>query len=608
VALVASIREVRVGIVDEDIARVRESADIVAVVSEHVQLKRVGRRWSGLCPFHGEKTPSFSVNQEQGLFYCFGCGAKGDVITFVREVDHLDFVGAIEKLAAATGVTLHYTDTREGDSRKQRSKLVEAMASAVDLYHERLLAAPDAAPARGYLRSRGFSGDEVRHYRVGWAPEGWDTLVKALKLPRDVLVEAGLAFENKRGSLTDSFRGRVMFPIFNPAGDPVAFGGRIMPGADGPKYKNSTGSPVYDKSRVLYGLNWAKGSIVAADEAIVCEGYTDVIGFAAVGLDRAVATCGTALTEDHVKVLRGYASRVVLAFDADAAGQKAAERFHEWEQRHGIDVAVAAMPAGSDPGELARTDPDALRDAVEQAVPFLRFRVERVLGGADTATAEGRARAATAALAVIGGHPDPLVRDQYLMDLADRLRLSPDQLRDRLARGPVRDPEARRGARPAEDRPAVRPTPTRRDSPEFEALRIALTRTDEIVPSLHEVLFADPLARETFERLATAGWRASALGPVPDDVEALVQRLADEESLADPAEVVDRLVEAAGQRELALLGAEARVAGDDERALELATVVAWLKPQLEALRDPRAAPAAAPAVLGWLVERHGGQR
>jgi DNA primase len=597
-----------VGIVDEDIARVRESADIVAIVSEHVQLKRVGRRWSGLCPFHGEKTASFSVNQEQGLFYCFGCGAKGDVITFVREVDHLDFVGAVEKLAASSGVTLHYTDTREGDNRKQRSRLVEAMAAAVDLYHERLLSAPDAATARGYLRSRGFSGEEVRRYQLGWAPEGWDTLVKALKFPREVLVDAGLAFENRRGSLTDAFRGRVMFPIFNPAGDPVAFGGRIMPGADGPKYKNSTGSAVYDKSRVLYGLNWAKGPVVAADEAIVCEGYTDVIGFAAVGLDRAVATCGTALTEDNVRVLRGYASRVVLAFDADAAGQKAAERFHEWEQRHGLDVAVAAMPAGSDPGDLARNDPDALRLAVEQAMPFLRFRVERVLAGADTTTAEGRARAASAALSVIGGHPDPLVRDQYLMDLADRLRLPPDQLRERLARGDGRTTgsnQSSRGVPVAEDR-RTRPVATRRDSPEFEALRIALTRTDEIVPSLHEVLFADPLALETFERLGAAGWRATALGDAPDDVLALVQRLANEESTADPAEVVDRLVEAAGQRQLALLGAEARGAGDD-RALELASVVGWLKPQLEALRDPKAAPVAAPAVLGWLVERHGGQ-
>jgi DNA primase len=615
-ALVASTREVRVGIVDEDIARVRETADIVAVVSEHVQLKRVGRRWSGLCPFHGEKSPSFSVNQDQGLYYCFGCGAKGDVITFVREIDHLDFVGAVEKLASTAGIALRYTDTREGDSRKQRSRLVEAMAAAVEFYHERLLSGPDAAPARAYLRGRGFSSDEVRHYQLGWAPDSWDTLVKTLKVPRAVLVESGLAFENKRGSLTDAFRGRIMFPIFNPNGDPVAFGGRIMPGAEGPKYKNSSSSPVYDKSRVLYGLNWAKGPMVAGDEAIVCEGYTDVIGFASVGLDRAVATCGTALTEDHVRVLRGYASRVVLAFDADAAGQKAAERFHEWEQRHGLDVAVAAMPAGSDPGDLARSDPDALRQAVEQAVPFLRFRVDRVLAAADTSTAESRARVATAALAVIGGHPDPLVRDQYLMDLGDRLRLPTDQLRERLARGPVvtgartgrsGDGDRRSGGSPptAERRP-VAPA-KRRDSPEYEALRLALVRADEIAPSLHGALFADPLAYELYCRLSAVGWRAADLTDVPEEVEALALRLAVEMPVAEPAEVVDRLVEAAGLRELALLGAEARQAGDDERALEVAGVISWLKPQLEALRDPKTAPEAAPGVLGWLVERHEGR-
>ncbi len=318
------------GIVDEDIARVREASDIVAVVSEHVQLKRVGRRWAGLCPFHSEKSPSFSVNAEQGLYYCFGCGAKGDVITFVREIDHLDFAAAVERLAAGSGITLRYTDARDGENRKRRSALVEAVAAAVDFYHQRLLSGADAAGARKYLRGRGFSGDEVRHYQLGWAPEGWDTLVRELRVGREQLVEAGLAFVNQRGRLTDSFRGRVLFPIFNAAGDPVAFGGRLLPGAEGPKYKNSTGSPIYDKSKVLYGLNWAKGDIVAADEAIVCEGYTDVVGFAAVGMGRAVATCGTALTEEHVRTLRSYAARVVLAFDADAAGQNAAARFHEW--------------------------------------------------------------------------------------------------------------------------------------------------------------------------------------------------------------------------------------------------------------------------------------
>ena len=203
------------GIQDDDIASVRAATDIVAVISEHVALKRVGRRWVGLCPFHSEKSPSFSVNAEEKLYYCFGCGAKGDVITFVREIEHLDFVGAVEKLAAKSGIALRYDDEHQNEGRKRRATLLDAVAKAVDWYHERLLSAKDAAPARGYLRSRGLTGDDVRAYRIGWAPEGWDDLARALRLPNDVFVEAGLGFLNSRGRPTDAFRGRVMFPILD---------------------------------------------------------------------------------------------------------------------------------------------------------------------------------------------------------------------------------------------------------------------------------------------------------------------------------------------------------------------------------------------------------
>jgi len=610
-----------VGIVDEDIARVREASDIVHVVSEHVQLKRVGRRWSGLCPFHSEKSPSFSVNQEQGLYYCFGCGAKGDVITFVREVDHLDFAAAVEKLAGTCGVTLRYTDTREGDNRKRRSALVEAMAEATAFYHRRLLDAPDAAAARKYLRSRGFTGDEVRHYQLGWAPDAWDTLVRQSSFPPAVLAEAGLAFTNQRGRPTDAFRGRVLFPIFNANGDPVAFGGRVLPGADGPKYKNSTGSPIYDKSNVLYGLNWAKGAIVAADLAIVCEGYTDVIGFAAVGLTQAVATCGTALTEAHVKRLRSYTSRVLLAFDADTAGQHAAERFHEWEQRHGLDVGVVPLPPGTDPGDLARSDPDRLREVVAAAVPFMRFRLDRVLAQQNLTGAEGRSRAATAALRVLVQHPDPLVRDEYLMDLADRLKVAPDALRQRLAEvaaepvpqrrerstvstgasGGGSDVDVQGSPGVVEAPPMVLRVPP--NSPEVEVLRLVLAQPDEVAPSLHEVLFADPVCLEAYVRLRDANWRVADMVGAPDAIAGFVQQLAVEQATAGPAEVVERLVEAAGQRELGLLGVEARTRTDAD-ALAVSSVVSWLKPQLEAMRDPRSASQVAPVVLGWLVQRH----
>jgi DNA primase len=395
------------GIVDEDVVRVRDSSDIVAVVTQHTALRKVGQRFQGLCPFHAEKSPSFSVNAEQNLYYCFGCQAKGDVITFVRETEHLDFVGAVEYLANKAGVTLRYTDKVEGESRKKKARLTAALAKAVEWYHERLLSSDDAATARGYLRSRGLDGDQVREYKIGWAPDTWDSLSKALRLPDDVWQESGLGRLNRRGGQYDWFRGRVLFPIFDVQGEPVGFGGRVMPGGEGAKYINSFESAVYAKSKVLYGLNWMKPAIVEADEAIVCEGYTDVIGFATAGLPRAVATCGTALTEEHVRTLKRFAGRIAIAFDADAAGQAAAERFYEWERSYDIELVVADLPVGVDPADLARTDPPALRKAVEHAVPFLGFRVDRVLGQADLSSPERRARAAEAALAVIAEHPPP---------------------------------------------------------------------------------------------------------------------------------------------------------------------------------------------------------
>src|SRR4051794_24996632 len=426
-----------VGIVDEDVARVREATDFIALASEYVALKRVGRQWQGLCPFHAERSPSFSVNPELGVYHCFGCQAGGDVISFLRELEHLDFVDAVERLAARANITLRYDDAGNdgGRERLRRNRLFEAMEKAVEWYHERLLKAPDAAAARGYLRSRGYDGDVVRRFKLGWAPDGWDELARALHVPNEVLTDTGLGFLNRRDRQQDAFRGRVMFPIFDPGGKPVAFGGRILPGGDGPKYKNSQETPIYSKRRVLYGLNWAKQGVVESDEVIVCEGYTDVIGFFLAGLPRAVATCGTALADEHVRLLRKFAPRVVLAYDADAAGQAAADRVYAWEQKEQLDFGVAALPPGADPGDLARTDPAALATSVTEAKPYLAFRIERVLAAGDLRTVEGRARAATAAMAAVAEHPNELVRDQYVRQIADRCRIDVDQLRALARRG-----------------------------------------------------------------------------------------------------------------------------------------------------------------------------
>jgi len=601
------------GIVDEDVVRVREASDLVAIVSEHVQLKRVGRAWSGLCPFHSEKSGSLSVSAEKGVYYCFGCGAKGDVITFVREIEHLDFVGAVEVLAAKAGITLRYSDRDEGEGRKQRARLIDAMTRAVDWYHQRLLSAPDAAKARGYLRERGLGGDQVRAYQIGWAPEGWDELARSLKLPAEVLTGAGLGFINSRGRQTDAFRGRILFPIFDVSGDPIGFGGRIMPGADGPKYKNTSETAIYAKSKVLYGLNWAKGAIVAADEAIVCEGYTDVIGFADAGLPRAVATCGTALTEDHFRTLKSFAHRVVLAFDADAAGQNAAARFYEWERAYEIDVAVAALPAGVDPADLARSDPEALADAVARATPFLGFRLDRVLDQANLATPEGRARAAEGALAVIGEHPNPLVRDQYLMQVASRCRIPVEQLRSgAFAAGAVAGGgSARSGAaaegspgrngRVAVDRSGRRPS-RRRDSPEIEALRLLVTDPDLIAASLDERLFADEVNLEAYRAISASPDLHEAVQATDEAAADLLGRLAVEDTEADPADVVARLVEEAALREHAMMQIELGTA-DEEIVIERAGEMGWIKLRVEELHDPATSAAAAEQLLAWLLRR-----
>ena len=583
------------GIRDEDIAAVRNASDIVAVVSEHVQLKRVGRRWQGLCPFHQEKSGSFSVNGEEKLYYCFGCGAKGDVITFVREIEHLDFVGAVEKLAVKAGITLQYTDEVQNEGRKRRTKLLDAVAGAAAWYHERLLSAPDAAAARAYLRSRGLDGDDVRRFGVGWAPEGWDELARALRVPDDVFVDAGLGFLNRRGRPTDAFRGRIMFPIADAAGAVVGFGGRIMPGVDGAKYKNSVDSAIYSKSRLLYGLHLSKAEIVKADEAIVCEGYTDVIGFAKAGVPRAVATCGTALPEDHVKVLRSFARRIVLAFDADAAGQNAAARVYAWEKQYDLDIAVAAFPGGADPADLAQTDPEALATAVAEAQPFLKFRLERVLAADRADTPEQRARAAEAAMAVVAEHPSELVRDQYRLEVAARLRLDPAQLRSVSA--PRRSPRA-------EQRPA-RPPVLTRDTPATEALRHMVWDRDSIADRLDEVLFSDPVVATAYralaatETVADAVTMAAADDPVAGE---LLQRLAVEEPESTVTSVLVRLVDDAGTAALAALQAEARVAEDP---FTVGEAIRWLNLRLMDLREQEGENAAEfealDDLLSWLI-------
>jgi DNA primase len=593
------------GILDEDVARVREATELVAVASEHMALKRVGRRYQGLCPFHSEKTPSFTVNPELGLYHCFGCGVGGDAIRFVREVEHLDFVGAVERLAGRAGITLRYDDAAVSRDRQRRDRLVEAMAAAVARYHQLLLEAPEAGLARRYLRSRGFDGDVVRRFQLGWAPDRFDDLSRELgqqKFSRQDLLDAGLAFVNRANRLQDHFRGRLMFPIFDVRGDPVAFGGRTLEG-QGPKYKNSPESSLYQKSRVLYGLNWAKPDIVAKSEAVICEGYTDVLAFFGAGVPRAVATCGTALAEDHVRVLKNFSPSLVLAYDADDAGQAAAERIYQWESRYAVRLQVADLPPGKDPADVGQADPAGLVAAVAGARPFLDFRLERLLRAADLKSAEGRAAAAKAAIALVAEHPDDLVRDQYVMRLETRLEIDADRLRQALAEALRRPgPQDAAEATSGRARGSQRPGGAQEVRGEVEALRVAVHEPDRVTDWLTGSLFADPVVRDAFDALAASQTFHEALQRAEGDTRALLERLAVEDLpwADDPADYVSsvlvQLVEAAAGRRLRVMVR----AGDDR--------VSKLMQGLEELRQAReagpwsVAHRAATQLLPWVSE------
>jgi DNA primase len=428
-----------------------------------------------------------------------------------------------------------------------------------------------------------------------------------------------------------------LFPICDPSGRPIALGGRILPPRPDqgpperpePKYKNSQESPIYTKRRTLYALNWAKKGIIAQGEVVVCEGYTDVIGFFQAGVPWAVATCGTALAEEHFTLLRNFAKRIVLAYDADTAGQSATSRVYEWERKHEVDVVVAELPGGSDPGDLARTEPASLARAVKEARPFLQFRVDRMLGAGDLTTAEGRARAAEAALTAVAEHPDDLVRDQYIMQLADRCRLDAARLRERLDHLRAHPPPESAGRRGRSRRDEPPPTDYPEDEsdhfssgdgaelvaasalrpgPGLEALKLAVHRPEDVADRVHAVLFADPVQREAFTALLEHDSVQDAVESVAPEVGIVLRRVIVEEPLAgdpelgDPVDsVVLVLVRGATRRALAEMEIESRVGGDARlaQADESAQVGLWLNQLDESVtgRD------AANRLVAWLVDR-----
>jgi DNA primase len=426
----------------EDVEAVRERTDIVKVVSSYLQLKKAGRdSMIGLCPFHTEKTPSLSVSPEKQLFYCFGCQEGGNVFRFLERLENLSFAETVEKLAREAGITLRYEGESTADRRQhgRRQVIHRAIAEAAGLYHRMLLEGREATDARDYLAGRGISHQSIERFGVGYAPGYPDFLLKRMSktFSVDLLVEAGLASRDPSGTLRDRFRGRVVFPIHDLSGNAVGFGGRLLAGSTAPpgtaaKYVNSPESPVYHKGSLLYNLNRAKAEVTRSGRAWLVEGYTDVIALDQAGVPEVVATCGTALGEEHIRLLSRFTDRLVLSFDSDEAGARAADRAYEFHQRYPVDLLVLVLPEGQDPADfsLAQGGGDAAGQAFraleERARPLVEYMIDRALRRWDLTDVEQQARAVGAGVDIVLGLEDPARRDKYAALLADKAGVGVD--------------------------------------------------------------------------------------------------------------------------------------------------------------------------------------
>lgn len=435
----------------EDVAAVRERARIEEIVGEHVTLKPAGvGSLKGLCPFHDERTPSFHVRPPVNLWHCFGCGEGGDVISFVQKIDGLGFAEAVEHLAARVGIQLRYEDggpARPGEEPGRRQRLLEAHRHAAAFYAEQLLT-PTAAPGRRFLAERGFDRQVAEQFGVGFAPQGWDALLRHLRgkgFTEAELSASGLMSQGQRG-LYDRFRGRLVWPIRDVTGDVVGFGARrILEDDDGPKYLNSPETVLYKKTQVLYGIDLAKREIARRKQVVVVEGYTDVMAAHLSGVPTAVATCGTAFGADHARVLRrllgdttagggvqlssgeSVGGEIIFTFDGDEAGQKAALRAFGEDQRFYAQTFVAVEPSGMDPCELRQTKgPDAVVALVQGRVPLFEFVIRSTIATHDLETAEGRVAALRASAPIVARIRDAALRPEYARMLAGWLGMEHD--------------------------------------------------------------------------------------------------------------------------------------------------------------------------------------
>ncbi|GAA2714851.1 MULTISPECIES: DNA primase [Streptomyces] len=552
---------------DDDVKAVRDAVPIDAVVSEYLQLRPAGGgNLKGLCPFHDEKSPSFHVSPAKGLYHCFGCQQGGDTVDFVMKIDHLSFAETIERLAGQAGITLRYEEGGYTPGRQQgeRIRLIEAHKHAAKFYAEQL-GRPEAEIGRAFLAGRGFDQAAAEHFGVGYSPAGWDHLTRFLRgkgfSDKELLV-SGLAQESRNGRPIDRFRGRLMWPIRDITGEVVGFGARKLRDDDnGPKYLNTPETPIYKKSQVLYGIDLAKKEIAKSNRAVVVEGYTDVMACHVAGVTTAIATCGTAFGGDHIKILRrllmdNAASEVVFTFDGDAAGQKAALRAFEDDQKFAAETSIAITPGGMDPCELRLAEGDAAVAAlVEARTPLFAFAIRQVVARHNLDTAEGRAAALEAAAPIVANIKNSAIQHEYAVQLAGMLGILDTQFvvrrvgqLARWARERGQRPDARKGARQGAPQAAAPPPQAPRGpalnlrSPaaltERELLKLALQHPALVAPAFdaygEDEFTAPPYAvvRRCIEQAggvtdADDGYLARVRDAAPDDtVRALVTELA----------------------------------------------------------------------------------
>jgi DNA primase len=420
--------------------KVREAVDFVELVSARTELRRAGpARFEGLCPFHDERTPSFGIDPLQKVYHCFGCQASGDVFTFVQETEGVDFKAALELLAERYGIELQREeeDPREAELRRRRTRLLELLSRTTAYYERYLWESSESAHAREYLSERGLGEEILREFRVGYAPSAWDHVMNASRragYSNHELYDAGLVQRSQQnGQLYDRFRARIMFPLADIRGRVLGFGARASRAEQKPKYLNTSDNDLYHKGLHLYGADLGRAAAARAGQVILCEGYTDTIALHQAGMRNAVGLMGTALTAEQVGELARMAQTVLLALDADTAGQEAMLRASSLAAKRKLELRVVALPAGSDPAELIqREGPEAMQGAVKESVPFARFSVERVLARGDHASSEGKDRMIDELVPVFKEIPQSTMQTELVRMVSSRLALHDSLAEERL--------------------------------------------------------------------------------------------------------------------------------------------------------------------------------